>query len=198
VRTFQATWQKWRTARDATLVPAARAKDYQAYVDAQKVTSPLSAQASSELQAVAKTEQVRATANARSARQTYTSARTLIIAIVLVGLVIALSGALHVTRLVVRPLKAVSAILDRVADGDLTGRAEVTGHDELGAMAESLNRATSSMQQTPRSRTWPRRLPRPPTISPGGSVPSRPTAAAPPRPSTRSPRSSPSSATIRP
>jgi methyl-accepting chemotaxis protein len=148
VRTFQATWQKWRTARDETLVPAARAKDYRAYVKAQKVTSPLSAQATSELQAVAKAEQVRATANARSAKQTYTSARTLIIVIVVVGLLIALMGALYVTGRVLGSLREVSGILDRVAGGDLTGRAQVTGRDELGGMAEALNRATTSMQET--------------------------------------------------
>jgi hypothetical protein len=53
------------------LVPAARAKNYTAYVTAQKVTSPLSSQASSGLQNVAKAEESRANANASSARQTY-------------------------------------------------------------------------------------------------------------------------------
>jgi methyl-accepting chemotaxis protein len=48
---------------------------------------------------------------------------------------------------VVRPLRKVSAVLERIAEGDLTGHADVDSRDELGAMARMLNRATERLRE---------------------------------------------------
>ncbi|MEV4342936.1 methyl-accepting chemotaxis protein [Actinoplanes sp. NPDC049596] len=54
--------------------------------------------------------------------------------------------ALLAARMIVRPLRKVSDVLDAVAEGDLTQDTDVDQRDEVGHMAESLRRATGSMR----------------------------------------------------
>jgi methyl-accepting chemotaxis protein len=77
---------------------------------------------------------------------------TLIVVASLAGL-LAIGLATIATRAVTRPLRSVSRALDAVADGDLTKRVEVRSHDEVGAMAASLNKATDAMSETVRAIT---------------------------------------------
>ena len=65
-----------------------------------------------------------------------------------VGLVLAIGLGLLVARLVVRPVIAVRDGLVAMAAGDLTARVAVTSADEVGQMAEALNRAGDSLRQT--------------------------------------------------
>lgn len=51
-------------------------------------------------------------------------------------------------RNIIRRLNAVRATLEAVADGDLTKEIEVTGADEVGAMAKAVARATASLRTT--------------------------------------------------
>ncbi len=51
-------------------------------------------------------------------------------------------------RAVVMPLAEMSALASRVAESDLTGRAPRRSEDELGALADSLNRIAESLGQT--------------------------------------------------
>jgi methyl-accepting chemotaxis protein len=64
------------------------------------------------------------------------------------GLLLAVAVTAWMTRLIVRPLGAVNSALAAVADGDLTRAVPVTGRDELGQMATSLNRATATIRET--------------------------------------------------
>ncbi|GGK09921.1 hypothetical protein GCM10010123_44790 [Pilimelia anulata] len=67
------------------------------------------------------------------------------------GLALLLALVLPTIRSIVRPLHAVGAVLDRVADGDLTPEAGLHSGDELGAMARALDRATASMRASLRA-----------------------------------------------
>jgi methyl-accepting chemotaxis protein len=63
----------------------------------------------------------------------------------------ALLGALvyfFVATLLLKPLDDMSAVARRVSDCDLTARAEKLGHDELGTLAESLNRIGENLTIT--------------------------------------------------
>ncbi|BCY05340.1 methyl-accepting chemotaxis protein [Actinoplanes sp. L3-i22] len=79
-----------------------------------------------------------------------TANRTRIAVIAALGLALLLgvSGALFVARLIIVPLRKVSGVLDRVAEGDLSGDPDVHQRDELGHMADSLRAATSSLRKT--------------------------------------------------
>ncbi|WP_345712237.1 methyl-accepting chemotaxis protein, partial [Kineococcus glutinatus] len=74
----------------------------------------------------------------------------LIVAILLAGLVLAVGAALLITRGITRPLRALTGVLDRVADGDLTAATGVVGGGEVGAMARALDRTTSHLRDVVR------------------------------------------------
>jgi methyl-accepting chemotaxis protein len=64
------------------------------------------------------------------------------------ALVLGLLVAFVVSRGIVRGVRDVRSGLERLADGDLAVRLPVRGHDELGQMADSLNRAAADMAAT--------------------------------------------------
>lgn len=64
------------------------------------------------------------------------------------GSLLAVLVYLFVARLVLRPLDEMSAVARRVSDCDLTARAEKLGEDELGTLAESLNRIGENLAVT--------------------------------------------------
>ena len=74
------------------------------------------------------------------------TAITLAVAVAAAGvLVLGLLGWV-ITRSVVRPLRRVGAVLDGLADGDLTGASGVESKDEVGRMAASLETSMHNMR----------------------------------------------------
>jgi len=138
-RSFQNTWTTWRSERDRRLVPLATANRYADFVKASEEVMKYSDQATVFVQKAAAAEEEEARQNATLAKDTYSSARLLIILIAVVGLSLALVGAEYISRRIVNPLKVVAEVIGRVAEGDLTGRAEVSGKDEIGRMAVAAN-----------------------------------------------------------
>jgi len=76
------------------------------------------------------------------------TARTVMLALLLIGLAIASLLATLVARGIVRSLAEVRRVLDAMAEGDLTQTANVHSADETGQMASALNRATTSVRST--------------------------------------------------
>ncbi|KUL33715.1 methyl-accepting chemotaxis protein [Actinoplanes awajinensis] len=74
--------------------------------------------------------------------------RNLVIIALISALLLGVSCALYVARLIIVPLRKVSGVLDQVAAGDLSGDPDVHQRDELGHMADSLRAATTSLRQT--------------------------------------------------
>ena len=62
-----------------------------------------------------------------------------------VAVFVLLAAGLLVTRRFVQPIEEAVRTLHRVASGDLTARMTVRGRDELGQMAEAVNRASQGM-----------------------------------------------------
>lgn len=77
----------------------------------------------------------------------YAVGRNLLILLVVLGTGLAAGLALVIARSVTRPIDRMVGVLDRVAGGDLTARAEVTTTDEIGAMGASLDRALAETQE---------------------------------------------------
>ena len=73
-------------------------------------------------------------------------------AIVVLAVVVALAAAvllsLRTTRSVVRPLRVVVTALRRLADGDLTVRADMRGRDELAELGAALDDTASALRST--------------------------------------------------
>ncbi|NJC83246.1 methyl-accepting chemotaxis protein [Planosporangium mesophilum] len=77
-----------------------------------------------------------------------TGAQVDVLVLIGIGLVIALTVAIYVGRLVVLPLRRVAQVLRAVADGDLTQTVVVRQRDEAGEMATALGTATESLRET--------------------------------------------------
>ncbi|MEU8243179.1 methyl-accepting chemotaxis protein [Actinoplanes missouriensis] len=91
------------------------------------------------------TEEADADAMAVHGTESYERARTVVLAGLVIGFVIAAFVGFGVMQLIKRQLATVSRALSAVADGDLTVPAEVRSRDELGQMAEATNRAREGL-----------------------------------------------------
>ncbi|MGY1625313.1 methyl-accepting chemotaxis protein [Geodermatophilus sp. SYSU D00965] len=80
-----------------------------------------------------------ASSTAAAAQDAYTSARTLTVVVVLLGLAASIVLALMLVRSVTRPVQRVREVLDEVAGGDLSVRVGETGGAEIGEVARSLD-----------------------------------------------------------
>ncbi|GAA2326184.1 methyl-accepting chemotaxis protein [Dactylosporangium salmoneum] len=89
-----------------------------------------------------------ASASIAEATDQYHNARTLIAALLVGGLVLALLAGAWVARILRRQLGSVSTALRALAGADLTVPAEVYARDELGAMAAAVNDARAGLRGT--------------------------------------------------
>jgi methyl-accepting chemotaxis protein len=64
-----------------------------------------------------------------------------------VSILLLVAIGLMLIRSIVRPLTRVGTVLEGMARGDLTLRADVSSRDELGTMAQSLDRATGRLRE---------------------------------------------------
>ncbi|GGK21182.1 hypothetical protein GCM10010124_12120 [Pilimelia terevasa] len=91
-----------------------------------------------------------AQAQAEMAR-TVSGTRTVTVVAILLGAALLLALCVPTGRSLLRGLRRVGDVLEAVADGDLTRRADLDTRDELGRMARSLDRATASIRESLRT-----------------------------------------------
>jgi methyl-accepting chemotaxis protein len=146
--TFSTLWQQYRDLRTQAdaLAAAKRTAEFEA-VRAQQMT-PKVKQITTTLADLTKARDAAAQQQLDAADRAYGRARLVVLVTLGVGVLLALVLALLISGSVTRPLRRVHAVLTAVADGDLTGQAEVGGRDELAQMATALGRATQRMRAT--------------------------------------------------
>jgi methyl-accepting chemotaxis protein len=76
----------------------------------------------------------------------YTHLRDMLVVTICLAVLFSLGLGYFIAQLIARPLAATMEVLEKVAAGDLTAQLEVETKDEVGRMAESLNRATEAMR----------------------------------------------------
>jgi methyl-accepting chemotaxis protein len=152
LKEFNVWWSSYRATRDNFLLPLAtsgdpadRAKFQTLYLGNVAI---LADHAQSALDALDASSDRNAAASVAAASKSYATARLTMVAVALAGLLVTALLAGWTTRLVVRPLRRVVEVLDRVAHGDLTATADVAQRDEVGRMAQALGTATGSMRET--------------------------------------------------
>ena len=149
IEKFDAAWGEYVRVVGGELLQLARggAAKRPAYVKLRnEVVKPLTKTAYGALTTTDELASARAKATVAAAEATYESAKVRLAVVIVIGAALALALGLIVARVVVDGLRRVSDVLDSVADGDLTRTADVSTGDELGAMASSLNRATTGMR----------------------------------------------------
>ncbi|BFU44496.1 methyl-accepting chemotaxis protein [Krasilnikovia sp. MM14-A1004] len=89
-------------------------------------------------------ETAAARAQNNDSRATYVSSRTMVIAFVVLGVLVAGVVSWLIARAITRPLAHCVAALRRVRDGDLTVRIRLSGRDEVAQLAGALDASTES------------------------------------------------------
>jgi len=97
------------------------------------------------IEAAADTMSAAAQATVQDAEDAYSSARTLTLLAVAVGVLASIALALLIVRVVTGPVQRVKTVLDRVAEGDLSVRVGRTGGAEIGEVARSLDRTLDAL-----------------------------------------------------
>ncbi|WP_232806763.1 methyl-accepting chemotaxis protein [Geodermatophilus chilensis] len=149
VEVLTESWTAYEEIVGGQLLAFARAGQMDAYLQLRNTeVKPIAVALNEALTRLEESEAASAAATVEQARSTYQSARTLILAVLAIGLTAALALGWFVVRLVVRAVTAVRDGLVAMAAGDLTTRVEVSSGDEVGQMAEALNQAAESLRGT--------------------------------------------------
>lgn len=68
--------------------------------------------------------------------------------VIVIALAVAIALALAASRIAIRPILMLVEAASRIADGDLTRRAEITSHDELGRLGRAFNAMAGKLENT--------------------------------------------------
>ncbi|MDT4995011.1 MAG: methyl-accepting chemotaxis protein [Actinoplanes sp.] len=148
VRLFQADWTKYKQARDAIVIPAAKGHDAATFTKALAVLDPMAVTAADDLTAATKAEAASGLGTAAAAKTSYESGRLQVIVLVSIGILLALWLTMYVARRIVTPLRRVSDTIAAVAAGDLKATAGLHTRDEIGVMATALDAANARTRAT--------------------------------------------------
>ncbi len=148
VKEFQARYAIWRAARSEVFAAVQRgdmAAANQLYDEKLIPANDSYAEDTDKLTAL---EATHVPSSAVAAAETYRTMRWLTLLVLGLGAALSLGLGLAVTRMIVRPITHVLAVLGAVAEGDLVQRVRHTSGDEVGRMASALDRATASLRTT--------------------------------------------------
>jgi methyl-accepting chemotaxis protein len=144
---FEDGLTEYRTVLHDTLVPAGRAGDVAAWEAARDgAAADAIATMSDALTALVDGEKATARELIAEAEQQYQASRTTSIALLVVGLSVAVAVGLVVARTIVRGLDRVRASVAALERGDLTVPVGLTSRDEVGTMGAALDNALTTLR----------------------------------------------------
>lgn len=143
-----ADWAEYAELRDGQMLPAAARNDLKGFWLGYDQATQVNKRIDAGFEALGTLQAEQARSNADAVHETASSVTRTVVLVGVLGLLAGLLVALLASRAVVRRLRRVTEVLEAVADGDLTQRAEVDSTDEVGTMAVALGRATDSMRST--------------------------------------------------
>jgi methyl-accepting chemotaxis protein len=144
---FEDAWKVYESTVTTKLIPLGRQGKWAEYLalrsgEVSALSETLVSAVEGLVGAVADSADARVQAAVKSAQ----SARTQLIVIFLLGTLVSVLAAWAIARRITGPIKRVGAVLEGLADGDLTGTAAVAARDEVGRMADSLDTATGNLR----------------------------------------------------
>ncbi|MFI5952926.1 methyl-accepting chemotaxis protein [Cryptosporangium sp. NPDC051539] len=143
---FATALASYREVRDSQLVPLAVAnEDVQFLTLRDAKAAPLARSMQAALQDLRTIEDTDAASTMEAAKSAYASARTLIIGLIVLGMLVGTALALLVGRSIARGLGRTVSVLEGMAQGRLDQRVEVTTSDEIGRMNSALNIANDRL-----------------------------------------------------
>ncbi|MFI5842063.1 methyl-accepting chemotaxis protein [Catenuloplanes sp. NPDC051500] len=149
--TFEGSWATYLDLRkqSSALKQAGKIEEWQAFRSG--TLNPSIVTAMEHLSALKDLSQKHATATAAAARDAADQARTLIVALLAVGVLLAGGFSLLVARVLVRRLSALETVLAGMAAGDLTEHAADSSGDEIGRMSRAVQQANGQMRAAVRT-----------------------------------------------
>jgi methyl-accepting chemotaxis protein len=143
---FDQAWQKYQSILNDRLLPLSEAgKRAEIAAVRKNETLPLIAEMREAMDALVERTVAVAEEQKTTAQTEFTTARTLVIALIVVGLALGVAAAIGIARLITGPLARCVQVLQRVRDGDLTGRTGLTGSDEVAQLAQALDASTDAI-----------------------------------------------------
>jgi methyl-accepting chemotaxis protein len=147
ITAMRAAITSYRQVRDEKLTPAVNAGRLAEYLRIYADEAlPLIEEAQTALDEAQTRDQAESNALTADARDAFHTSRIWMIAVTVLGLAIAFALGLWISTMAVRRLKRVADVLGGVAHGDLSRQVDIDSGDEVGKMAEALNRATGGMR----------------------------------------------------
>ncbi|NMO49926.1 methyl-accepting chemotaxis protein [Actinoplanes sp. TBRC 11911] len=142
-------WQAYEQVVQERQAASATANDYTGWTRInESEIAPVTARLTDEIEALSAAESADAARNATAAKASSSSSRMLSVALLSVGLVLALVLGTVVATAIVRSLTRVKAVCDALADGDLTRTSGLASRDEPGRMGQALDAAVTRLRQT--------------------------------------------------
>jgi methyl-accepting chemotaxis protein len=138
----------WFDTINNTLTPAMRAGDMRTFLTVGSTVLNQFFEIEDHLVKVLANETAHAEALYQNSQQAFESTRTLVIAVALVAMALAVILGLIIARAISRPLGEAADAIDRVAQGDLTVRVDNDRADETGRLTHSLNTMVDEMAAT--------------------------------------------------
>ena len=152
VAILAATWTKYDEINTNKLIPLGQAGKRDAYMAIRnKEIKPLADRMKNVLDELNVDIADATKTTLADAESSYEARRTVLIVVAVIAMLASIGFAILVARGITRPLRWVSEALEAMARGDLTKRVDVRSADEVGRMAESLNKASDGMSETVRA-----------------------------------------------
>jgi methyl-accepting chemotaxis protein len=149
VDAFSTDWQAAIDIRNEVLLPLSRKNDMAGFQKARDAQfSPAAEKAFANLDTAFAAESKQAADRSADAQSSYTAGRNLIIAVIVLGGLLALGIGFYVVRQILSCLTKVSDVAKALAGGDLTARVNIDSRDEVGRMAADLDVAVGSLRNT--------------------------------------------------
>jgi methyl-accepting chemotaxis protein len=142
---FAAEWKHYLQIHDQVLALSRNNDNDKAQALLEGVGSKVFDHSSDTLDKLIELNHHGAVAESKASDSAYATARNSMAVASVAALVLALASALWLVRAITQPLNQALAVADRVAAGDLSGKIDVTSHDEAGQVLQALDRMQTSL-----------------------------------------------------
>jgi methyl-accepting chemotaxis protein len=146
---LRTTWQQYSDIASTTLAQLGDENQLDQWAKVRDTTTkPLLDKVVADLAELDEAETADAAENSTGAQSTYSSSRTLVVTILVVGVLLALALGVFVSRKIVRSLAKVRTVCDALAVNDLSRSSLLTSRDEPGQMGQALDSAIANLRET--------------------------------------------------
>jgi methyl-accepting chemotaxis protein len=143
---FTTALGQFRNLRDTSEMPAAKSGNLAVYHDVHSAVADQTDAAAAALEELSTIEDKAASQSLAAAHDQKSSATRQLVILLAIGLLVGLTLAFVVARMITGPLARVRSALERLAEGDLTATSGIRQRDEVGQMATALETAQESLR----------------------------------------------------